>query len=394
MKKQLLFILTSILSLNCYSQINFEKGYYVNNSNQKIDCLIKNVEWKNNPTNFDFKLTEESNTENASIKSVKEFGIYNNSKYMRSTVNIDRSTEFINNLTYEGNPQFTEEELFLKVLVEGPANLYIYEEGNLTRFFYNKNNSKIEQLIFKKYLNSDYAVTLNNKYKQQLLIDVNCPTFKSSKITYLEYKEKQLVNYFIDFNICNNSEYKIPVKNQKKDFFNLNIRPGFNSSSLAINNSLYNNKNVEFGNELSFRFGLEAEFIMPFNRNKWSLIAEPTYQFFKSETQLGNDNVEVNYKSIELAVGVRHYLFLGEQSKLFLNGSFVIDFPKNSNVKYDRVTDLDITSSGNLAFGVGYQYHNKYSVELRYFSERDFFDYLNWNSSYKTMSVILGYSIF
>ena len=30
-KKQLVFILTAILSLNCYSQISFEKGYFVDN---------------------------------------------------------------------------------------------------------------------------------------------------------------------------------------------------------------------------------------------------------------------------------------------------------------------------------------------------------------------------
>jgi hypothetical protein len=31
-KKQLVFILTAILSFNCYSQISFEKGHYIDNN--------------------------------------------------------------------------------------------------------------------------------------------------------------------------------------------------------------------------------------------------------------------------------------------------------------------------------------------------------------------------
>ena len=53
MKKQILLLLTTILSLNSYSQINFDKGYFINDSNQKVDCLIKNIDWKNNPTEIE-----------------------------------------------------------------------------------------------------------------------------------------------------------------------------------------------------------------------------------------------------------------------------------------------------------------------------------------------------
>ena len=45
MKTQLLILLITILSFNCYSQIKYQKGYYINNDGQKTDCLIKNVDW-------------------------------------------------------------------------------------------------------------------------------------------------------------------------------------------------------------------------------------------------------------------------------------------------------------------------------------------------------------
>lgn len=93
MKRQLLLILIIILSLNGYSQISFEKGYYIDDSNQKIYCLIKNIDWENNPTEFEFKLTGNSEPKKAIVKNVKEFGIENISKYVRGNVNIDRSSD-------------------------------------------------------------------------------------------------------------------------------------------------------------------------------------------------------------------------------------------------------------------------------------------------------------
>lgn len=108
----LLFAFITVLSFNCYSQISFEKGYYINNANQKTDCLIRNIDWRNNPTEFEYILSGENEAKKANIKSVKEFGIYNISKYIRGTVNIDRSGESVNNLSKDKNPVFNQEELF------------------------------------------------------------------------------------------------------------------------------------------------------------------------------------------------------------------------------------------------------------------------------------------
>ena len=96
MKKQLVFILTTILSLNCYSQISFEKGYFIDNNNQKTNCLIRNIDWKNNPKEFEYKISEQTKKERLTIESVKEFGIDNVSKYIRFDVDIDRSSNYLN----------------------------------------------------------------------------------------------------------------------------------------------------------------------------------------------------------------------------------------------------------------------------------------------------------
>src|SRR5690606_8606426 len=190
MKRQLLFLLTTMLYFNGHSQISFEKGYYIDNNNNRVNCIIKNSDWKNNPTEFEYKLTENSGPETATIKTVKEFGIDNSLKYIRSTVKIDRSSKSLMNLSSDKDPFFQEEELFLKGLVDSKASLYQYEQGNLKRYFFNMEGSTIEQLIFKKYKTPEKKVAENNKFRQQLWVALKCPNFKMGAIENLEYNKK------------------------------------------------------------------------------------------------------------------------------------------------------------------------------------------------------------
>lgn len=395
MKKQLLFLLTAIFSLNCYSQISYEKGYYINNDNQKINCLIRNIDWKNNPIGFEYKLSENGETQNANIKSVKEFGVDNISKHIRSTVNIDRSSENIDELSNDKRPIFKQEELFLKVLVEGKANLYLFEDGNLRRYFYNKENAAIEQLVYKSYKYSNTQIGKNNKFKNHLWNNLKCSTFKKNKVEKLDYKKNDLIDFFVEYNECNNEEYINYEERQKRDLFNLSIRPGVNISTLSIQNSVSSSRDTDFGHELTFRLGVEAEFILPFNKNKWAFIFEPTYQYFKSEANLATQSVEADYKSIELPVGIRHYFFLNENSKIFINGSFIFDLSNDSVIDFESGANLEIKTRNNLSFGLGYKHNDRYSVELRYQTSREILsEFVYWNTDYQTFSVIFGYSIF
>jgi hypothetical protein len=409
MKKQLLFLLTAILSFNCYSQITYEKGYYIDNMNQKTNCLIKNIDWITNPTEFEYKLSENSESKKATIKSIKEFGVDNISKYIRATVNIDRSSENINSLSNDKNPIFKEEELFLKVLIQGKATLYEYVDGVL-RYFYNNDNSKIEQLIFKNYYISDDNLGINNRFRQQLWVDLKCPNIKISEIENLDYKKDELVDFFVKYNKCNNPEFVSFEEKPKKDLFNLSIRPRINSSSLTIQNPSYatnNSRDVDFDNKIGFGFGLEAEFILPFNKNKWAITIEPTYQSFKSEKTTNVKDLpggvliaNVNYRSIEVPVGLRHYFFLNNNSKIFINAAYTFDLSSKSSIELTgkdgySLSSLEIETRTNLAIGIGYKQNDRYSLEIRYQTDREILgNYASWSSEYKTSSIVFGYTLF
>jgi hypothetical protein len=392
-KIYILFLIIGIsFSIDCNSQISYVKGYYINDSNQKIDCLIRNIDWKNNPKEFEYKISEQTKKETLTIESVKEFGIDNVSKYIRFDVDIDRSSNYLNLLNNDKGPKFKNEKLFLKVLIEGEASLFKYKDNSVTRYFYQTSLLGVNQLIFKQYKTPENKIKTNNEFRRQLYNNLKCSDISMADIKSIDYSKKALLKIFKKYNNCNNLGFINFEKKVKSDLFNLNVRPGFNSSSLVINNRYLSPQSKDYGNELTFRIGLEFEFIMKFNKNKWAVIVEPTYQYFKAEnkaiTNLSNTNID--YKSIELPIGVRHYLFLNNNSKIFINGSFISDFVLNSKVR-----NLDLNTSINFGMGVGYNYNNTYSLEFRYQTSRNLAkNYVLRNSDYKTISLIFGYTLF
>ncbi|BFM44117.1 hypothetical protein CFS9_27580 [Flavobacterium sp. CFS9] len=409
MKKQALFlVLTLIINISSYSQILFEHGYIINQNDQKIECQIENLDWKSTPTSFRYQLSDNTNIITADIKTVKEFAITGQSKYIRSLVKIDRSSKNIENMSTDKNPDLKEETLFLKVLIEGKASLYLYSDGNLRRFFYKMDNTEIKQLIHKSYLiDQNSTIAKNNYFREQLFIDLKCENILQKEYEILDYSTNKLLKFFIKYNKCSDTNFATFESKEKKDLFNLTLRPRLNSSSLSISNSPLDYYDFKFDSKTNLSLGIEAEFIFPFNKNKWAVIVEPTYQYYSSEKSKqtsnlsgGEVNAKVDYKSIELPIGIRHYFFLKNNSKIFVNASFLIDFDSNSKIEVSRkdgsvVSKLDVSSRNSLVFGIGGKFRDRYCIEFRYLAGRTILsNYQTWNSSFSTTSVILGYSFF
>ncbi len=112
-----------------------------------------------------------------------------------------------------------------------------------------------------------------------------------------------------------------------------------------------------------------------------------------SISELGKD-----YKNIEIPFGVRHYFFLNQDSKLFINLQYMINLNLDSSIQFKRgeytYWDYKINSRGNVATGIGYNFKDKFNVEVRYLTDRKLLDELNVNTKYSTISFVLGYNIF
>ena len=397
-----------LISLNCVSQISFERGYFIDELGHKTECQIRNVDWKNNPTRIEFRISDGSESSFKTIEEITEFGITNESKFIRAKVKIDRSSNVLKSMSEVKDPIYNQEEVVLKVLVEGNANLYIFREGNLVRYFFNNEKSDIEQLIYKKYRVKNGDVATNTKFRGQLWDKLKCSTLTYDETKKLEYSAKDLIHYFKTYNICKGIDFTSFEKQVKRKAFSLSIIPGLRSSSLKLSSSLSQARsNLEFDYQFTFSLGLQAKYILPFNNDKWAIIFEPTYQYFKSDITSESNfvsggilNTSVDYKSIEFPAGVRYHFYLSDESKIFVDLLHLIDASLNSSIDFKRdngttVYDpIEIKPGNNLVVGLGYEHKDFLNFGLRYQTNRTVTGgYNTWSSKYNSFSFVLGYTL-
>ena len=394
MKKIFLFALITFFGFNSYAQIKFEKGYFILENGDSTHCFIKNTEWAYTPSEFRYKMTEEGDFKTGSMKNIKEFGIANQFLFRRYTVKMDRASELTDDMSTVEHPEFKEVTLFLEMLVKGKANLYMFETQKLTRFFYSVDNGNAEQLVFKEYLTPTLNIAKNEKYKQQIWVDLKCEKVSMAEAEKLEYKKLSLIRYFVKYNNCNNSTATNFQENKAKGKLNINVKPGVQYSSLEIRN-YFTPQVVDFGGKVTARLGFELEYLFPFNKKKWAVFAEPSLRYFTAEETSGPQKFEVKYSSVELPFGIRHYFFINDNSRMFVNASYIFDIEfKNAAMTITPGATYKVRTQPTLAFGLGYSHNNKYSLEARYGTVRNILSIAPfWKADFNNFSFVFGYRI-
>lgn len=381
MKYALSFTFAFLLSFLTIGQNSFEPGYYIDNDGKRIDCLVENIEWLDNPSKFRIKASENSDVQTKSIDEVAEFGYGQFTKYRRFEVDIDRTPDNVRKLSDKREAVFNREVLFLKVLVEGKASLYYYEGEAIRRYFYQLDASKVQQLVYKKYRIRANEIGYNSQYRSQLLEDLNCDVSVKS-IEKVEYKTASLVDFFSNFNECKkaaNKDYTLGPK--KKGIFHLALKPGIVWSSPSAT-ATAGGRRFSVDNHQSYRMGLALEYHLPFYGYKWALLFEPAYYSFSLETGVEGlfgvfDSAYVDFNAIEIPIGGRRYFNLSDNFQLYVNGYVTTVIPVDSQIVYGIGVRLDDTINWlGLTGGAGFTFRSKYSVEFRFTSN----DYL-WRDS-------------
>ncbi len=390
-----LLFLTTILSQSLLAQVNFEKGYFIESNGQETECLIKNKGQRNVPAVLEYKVSEAGPTKTIPVESLNEFGIDNFSRFQRSSVDIDQSNSHFSKLSDQYAPDFMNQSVMLRVLLIGKASLYKYYDGSEDKYFFKADTGKIEPLIYKKYRTIDDQIAHNESYKSQLLKNLDCGSVKSAILNGISYSEKDLTALFVSYNRCMDSDYSLIEQNAgRRSHYWLNVRPGISMSDLTIQN-YPGIKEMNLGMHTGLRFGVEGEFILPFNKNKWSIILEPTFRSYQGENIYRDRPVTVDFKSIEFPLGLRHYIFLNEKSSIFLNGSFVIDILLGEPlIIVESHTDLELENRMYFTVGAGYKFLGRYSMEFRYGIPSGIINYTGVSARYKSLSLIVGYRIF
>ncbi len=381
----------------CFAQIDFEPAYYINNTGEKKECLIKNVDWRDNPSSF-IAMIEGANSK-LSIDEIQEFGFTNGVKYQRHTVGVDMSSPVADKLSDQRAPVYENKTVFLKVLVEGDASLYMYVNGNIIRFYYRMNNKEVKPLIYKKILHKYVNIATNETYKQQLRIDLKHPSISATRISNTKYSSKDLSKLFLVYN----GEEKLKTQKESKETreknsFKLNVRPGFNYNTIVYHDGKSDYKT----NAPSVSLGLEFVSILPFNRNKWAVILEPEFFYLSKEDEIeGSWHGEVfnySYTVLNANLGFRYSVFLNTNTTLYVSGAYSFSTIQKGKqevfVKYSSssIISRDFVRSSNFIGAIGCR-RGRFLGEIRYRDNRQLLDYVFQTLKLSSVSVVLGYTL-
>jgi hypothetical protein len=127
-----------LLCIFCLSELkgqtDFRSGYVINNQNDTIYGLIDYKVATKNMNKCDFKANEKSEIKEFSPTDVKGFR-FKDSKYFISKDVIVNGEKIA---------------LFLEFLIDGTADLYSFNNGTSPRFFIQKSDGEITELVIKK----------------------------------------------------------------------------------------------------------------------------------------------------------------------------------------------------------------------------------------------------
>ncbi|WP_162558726.1 hypothetical protein [Robertkochia solimangrovi] len=334
---------TTLLS---FGQTQFEKGYFILNNGDSLNCYIKNTDWKYNPDKFKYKFSADDEIRTHGLEDISAFGVEKKFRYEKHLVSIDISDDRTNLLTYDKNPKLEFQTLFLNVLIQGDVTLYEFKKGNTVRFFYRINQEVPTQFIYKRYfVDTEEGVKIAENYffHQQIYNDLSSEDISEKMIRNTDYNEKDLIKICNLYNKQgNNNIIRRRSSGKTEKFFHLNIKPGAKLTSLTFEDLFNDDPHIEFDKKILLTFGIEAEYILPFNNSKWSVFKEPTYQNYQNSVQANYFETKngpqytllhINYSSIEIPIGVRYYAYLSDTSKLFWNTSLAFPDISMRNAK-------------------------------------------------------------
>jgi hypothetical protein len=235
----------------------------------------------------------------------------------------------------------------------------------------------------------------NNFYKQQVwLYTKDCGEITDKLVNQLQYKESNLVNHFKKYNQCfggSSISYKPKIK---KPFFDLRLFTGLSLTSISVRDYYSLNGNQKHDANFNYRagitIGLEPEFILPFNKSKWSIIASPSYQQYHNTDR----SYSVQYNLIEIPLGLRYYSFLNKNTRLFINAAYAKNLSNSSNLDLGYVNPLKISPGNSVMGGIGFDWRH-FSSEIRYVTCYNLLrDYVYWGGHYNRISFIIGVRLY
>lgn len=396
MRKILSFCICCLAYTWASAQIEFVPGYVLKADGTRTDCQIEDKEWRNSPDQFSFKIGDELFTQSASSDSIVGFGVTGGSHYLRYAGKIDQSSDVVTSLSETIEPELQRVAVYLKVLLQGELSLLCYDRQGSVRYLYQPAGEVPVPLEWKMY-NRDRQICYNNRFRKQLSTVLDCDAIAPNDLYHIEYDEKALKTIFSRYNVCVGAEVQTFKKVREKSPFYIYVVASGNYHSFKVQSLSDPALNAGPGHTTGISAGFNLEKVLPFNKNKWAFFIEPVFETIKLDFENGYrskiNQYDVDYKGIDLKVGLRHYFYLQNKNALFANVSCDYNVAIRSNMMIND-EEFDLGNIPRFSFGFGYHCNKQVSAELRYSTARNLTSkYRNLNTHLQTFSFVLSYRI-
>lgn len=391
MKKTIFLAVLFIATIAAYCQ-EAQKGYYITNSNQKVEGYFKPTDFYD-VTSLKFKKALESDYISLPADGITEYGISDVYKFEKHTVDIDASANSFKNIDYGKDPQFVKKDIFLEVILVSDATLYGYNDGSTTKYFYkvNSKNIPITQLVYKTYKVTEQSTANNTQFRQQLYANVKCENDGINSFLKLNYSRKDLISVFEKYNNCAGYVTNVlGVATEERYKVNYTVFAGAAISTFGITG-----QNLDTNNDNNTVIGGGAEVSLTLPSRSWSIFAKAEYEQFSAEAkskysgQGSSYNKLMNifsadYKGINLHVGPRYNFLLNQHNKLFIDIAVAIAIPLDGTITQNVVVTNNAGTFDNARYiynpaataffnaGLGYMFNNKFGADIRIDTNRDF----------------------
>lgn len=375
------------LASNLTAQRGFEFGYVVNNAGDSTQVLIIKPKGDKTPQEVQFYHARTGTIVTLPVTEVQSFGVPNKYRFERHRVDIDQSSQQRRNLSDHPFPEWQRDVLFLKVIVEGPGSLYQLNDGVSEQYFYTREDSPVEQLEFKNYIDRQNHVASYRRFEQQLLEDVACSGSHLLNVNKLRFSRYPLENYFRRFNECVDRPFRVYYDKPDQVFF-AKLTAGLVIADMRM---FYEADEFHYGLTASLSLGLELEGKLPMAEKVFSILAEPRFQSFSAELR-EDETSAINYNFLEVPVGLRYYFETKRRIRPFIDAHYIprisLDFAKSS------FAGQSLTPGDSFSYGGGVNW-GWFSTAVRCYTSRDVVtEYSNMASTFQRVEVIVGVSIF
>ncbi len=365
MKNYLLTLLLCVSGSSAFAQITYDPAYFVKNDTDTVRCLIRNLDWRNSPTDFEYKLTESSEVMIAVVDEVSEFGFVGGNKYVRYRGNINLFDQNPAYYTTSKEMDLAPMSVFLKVLLEGKASLWIYENSGQYQYVMKLQGQEPELLLYKVYMDNK-AMREVHTYRKQLYRGLFSEQLVQRDYYGVDYERNDFIRLFEKYNKLNGGASVAYQKEKRKANLALSVVGLATINEVEFYNSL---DTYRFDKEQVFTpgVGLQLEAMLPFNRNKWSLLFETSFSSYKVSQVYQNRGVhqyELKSNSLNLNFGPRYYFFLKSgDDRIFINPYIGYRVQLGSSLSLDNI-ERDIYGTLIFGFEAGYR-HKRWTAGIR-----------------------------